>query len=199
MQVFQLLPSSGISSLQPGYLASEALDVTGDAQLRVVLLLVPEEGRKKDDAGICRLTLTLNASDANDGEAVVVHPKLAVQAESNENHALDDLVHALTHLVQKVPSDAAAATRPPASPALPQNGKDVQVSEEIMAGGLSPREIEVLKAVQKGDSNKQIARKLNIAEPTVKCHVKSILRKLHARNRFEAAMWAMRLQLHAET
>jgi two-component system, NarL family, nitrate/nitrite response regulator NarL len=42
-----------------------------------------------------------------------------------------------------------------------------------------------------GESNKVIARKLEIAEATVKVHVKAILRKVRVRNRTQAAMWAM--------
>jgi two-component system nitrate/nitrite response regulator NarL len=42
-----------------------------------------------------------------------------------------------------------------------------------------------------GNPNKVIARKLDIAEATVKAHVKTILRKTHARNRTQAAVWGM--------
>jgi two-component system, NarL family, nitrate/nitrite response regulator NarL len=58
---------------------------------------------------------------------------------------------------------------------------------ETRIRGLSPREASVLTLVKRGESNKQIARHLEIAEATVKVHVKSILRKLAARNRTEAA------------
>ncbi len=60
------------------------------------------------------------------------------------------------------------------------------------ATALSPRETTILELVKEGDSNKHIARKLGIAEATVKCHVKAILRKINVRNRFDAAMWALR-------
>lgn len=60
------------------------------------------------------------------------------------------------------------------------------------ASALSPRETTILDLVKEGDSNKHIARKLGIAEATVKCHVKAILRKINVRNRFDAAMWALR-------
>jgi two-component system nitrate/nitrite response regulator NarL len=43
----------------------------------------------------------------------------------------------------------------------------------------------------KGDSNKSIARKIEIAEATVKVHVKAILRKIGVHNRTQAAIWAM--------
>jgi hypothetical protein len=42
-----------------------------------------------------------------------------------------------------------------------------------------------------GASNKHIARELNIAEATVKVHVKSLLGKIGVKNRTQAAMWAM--------
>jgi len=42
-----------------------------------------------------------------------------------------------------------------------------------------------------GDSNKVIARKIDIAEATVKVHVKAILRKIRLSNRTQAAIWAM--------
>jgi two-component system nitrate/nitrite response regulator NarL len=42
-----------------------------------------------------------------------------------------------------------------------------------------------------GDSNKVIARKIAIAEATVKVHVKAILRKIRLSNRTQAAIWAM--------
>ena len=42
----------------------------------------------------------------------------------------------------------------------------------------------------RGASNKHIARELQIAEATVKVHVKSVLRKIRVKNRTQAAMWA---------
>jgi len=55
---------------------------------------------------------------------------------------------------------------------------------------LSERELEILKLIAKGMSNKLIARELGITEGTVKVHVKNILRKLNLRSRLEAALWA---------
>jgi len=59
------------------------------------------------------------------------------------------------------------------------------------AKGLSIREIEILDRIVQGDSNKLIARRFDIAEATVKAHVKAILRKIGATNRTQAAIWAM--------
>lgn len=57
---------------------------------------------------------------------------------------------------------------------------------------LSDREMEILLCLTKGESNKQIARKFEIAEATVKVHLKAILRKIRVSNRTQAAVWAHR-------
>jgi two-component system nitrate/nitrite response regulator NarL len=56
---------------------------------------------------------------------------------------------------------------------------------------LSAREQCILRYLIEGDSNKTIARKNDIAEATVKVHVKAILRKIRVNNRTQAAIWAM--------
>lgn len=54
---------------------------------------------------------------------------------------------------------------------------------------LSDREMDILRCLTNGQSNKAIANTLNIAEATVKVHVKRILQKTHASNRTQAALW----------
>jgi two-component system nitrate/nitrite response regulator NarL len=56
---------------------------------------------------------------------------------------------------------------------------------------LSPREKSIMHCLIEGDSNKSIARKIDIAEATVKVHVKAILRKIRVQNRTQAAIWGM--------
>jgi two-component system nitrate/nitrite response regulator NarL len=56
---------------------------------------------------------------------------------------------------------------------------------------LSPRERLILRCLIEGGSNKCIARKMDIAEATVKVHVKAILRKIRVHNRTQAAIWGM--------
>ncbi|RTL46916.1 response regulator [Variovorax gossypii] len=53
---------------------------------------------------------------------------------------------------------------------------------------LSPREREIVDLIARGDSNKQIARELGIAETTVKIHVQHLLRKLDLDSRVQAAV-----------
>lgn len=58
-------------------------------------------------------------------------------------------------------------------------------------GELSLREREVLQLVAQGASNKEIGDRLFISETTVKAHLRTILEKLHARNRAEAVAVAV--------
>ncbi len=59
---------------------------------------------------------------------------------------------------------------------------------------LTQRELEILKLIAKGLSNKLIARELDISDGTVKVHVKHLLKKLHLRSRVEAAVWMINQQ-----
>ncbi|MCT8266270.1 MULTISPECIES: response regulator transcription factor [Afifella] len=63
-------------------------------------------------------------------------------------------------------------------------------TENPLAAKLSKRETEVLGGLVRGASNKEIARELDLQEVTVKLHVKTLCRKLQARNRTHAAMIA---------
>ncbi|HEX6980657.1 MAG TPA: response regulator transcription factor [Alphaproteobacteria bacterium] len=60
---------------------------------------------------------------------------------------------------------------------------------------LSPRQIDVLRLLSRGESNKTIARALRMGENTVKTHVKEIIKRLNVRNRTEAAFTAARIGL----
>lgn len=61
-------------------------------------------------------------------------------------------------------------------------------------GTLTRRELQILKYIAEGLSNKLIGRKLDIAESTVKVHVKHLLKKLGLRSRVEAAVWMVEQQ-----
>jgi DNA-binding NarL/FixJ family response regulator len=60
---------------------------------------------------------------------------------------------------------------------------------------LTDRELEVLKVVAQGMSNREIAGELFISENTVKNHVRNILEKLHLHSRMEAVVYAVREKL----
>jgi NarL family two-component system response regulator LiaR len=57
---------------------------------------------------------------------------------------------------------------------------------------LTEREAEVLRLVAQGLSNQDIARRLNISDPTVRTHVSNIMSKLHLATRIQAALYALR-------
>jgi DNA-binding NarL/FixJ family response regulator len=57
-------------------------------------------------------------------------------------------------------------------------------------GGLTEREMEVLRLVAEGLSNKEIAQSLGVTARTVDFHIGNILRKLEVASRLEAAVWA---------
>lgn len=73
--------------------------------------------------------------------------------------------------------------------AISKRNRDREGAPSIDA--LTDREKQILKAIASGDSNKMIARKLDITEGTVKVHVKKVLKKLSFRSRVEAAVWAV--------
>ena len=77
------------------------------------------------------------------------------------------------------------------------NALSQQVAERSrsMSPRLTDRELQVLKLVAKGLSNKEIAAELFIAENTAKNHVRNILEKLHLHSRMEAVVYAMREKL----
>jgi DNA-binding NarL/FixJ family response regulator len=67
-----------------------------------------------------------------------------------------------------------------------------EIAEHVADDALTEREIEILKRVAAGKSNKQIGGEYDISEGTVKTHMKSILAKLGADDRTHAVMIALR-------
>jgi DNA-binding NarL/FixJ family response regulator len=67
----------------------------------------------------------------------------------------------------------------------------VVLAEHVGAPDLSPREIEILSSVAAGLSNKQIACRLQIANETVKTHLKSVFEKLNVSDRSHAIALAI--------
>ncbi|OWS72158.1 DNA-binding response regulator [Polynucleobacter aenigmaticus] len=68
--------------------------------------------------------------------------------------------------------------------------KDEKSKATSLASSLSPRELDAVRLIATGASNKEIARQLGIAETTVKIHVQHILRKLNLSSRVQVAVFA---------
>ena len=89
---------------------------------------------------------------------------------------------------------AAAAGQVQLSPkAAARLMREVRVPDSPEA--LTERETDVLRLLAMGQSNKEIAHNLNIAEKTVKTHVSNILSKLNVPSRTQAALYAVRIGL----
>ena len=71
----------------------------------------------------------------------------------------------------------------------------IEDEDHPFANLLTDREIQVLDGLCEGLSNKEIARKIDLQEVTIKLHVKTLCRKLEAKNRTHAAMIAKEAEL----
>jgi DNA-binding NarL/FixJ family response regulator len=131
------------------------------------------------------------ARDLNEGRPVAIMSGMATRAIAQE--ALDagaagflpktiparSLVHAVRFM-------AAGETYAPVAFFTAEEKTDVHP----LAAQLSERELSVLEGLCRGLANKEIARELALQEVTIKLHVKTLCRKLEARNRTHAAMIA---------
>jgi DNA-binding CsgD family transcriptional regulator len=68
-----------------------------------------------------------------------------------------------------------------------------RAAAELAQAGLSARELEVLRQIQLGHTNREIAQTLFLSPRTVDMHVRSVLAKLDARSRTEAVVKALAL------
>jgi DNA-binding NarL/FixJ family response regulator len=76
-------------------------------------------------------------------------------------------------------------------------GADTLLCQAAAGGMLTSRQTDVLHLLRSGQSNKYIARELNMRESTVKVHVRQIMRKLGAANRTQAALFARQMEVLA--
>ena len=159
----------------PGVNGVDALPALRDAApgARVLLLTVSED---QNDLG---MALRNGASGyllkTIEGEELFEAILRAVAGESVIAHAMTG------KLVAAYRSAAAGVTGPAGNYQPPARGA---------LASLSPRELDILRGIAAGASNKEIARSLFIAETTVKIHVQHILRKLDVTSRVHAAVMA---------
>ena len=82
----------------------------------------------------------------------------------------------------------AGGTYVPMDCLLARGGPGDKPSEPPTSSLVTARELSVVRAIQKGKSNKVIAYELNMCESTVKVHVRNIMKKLNAKNRTDVAI-----------
>jgi NarL family two-component system response regulator LiaR len=91
-------------------------------------------------------------------------------------------------IARKLLQELSSPPQPPPTPAAPPVG----ALDESPVDPLTEREVEVLKLVARGWSNREIADQLVIVEGTVRAHVSNILSKLHLVSRTQATLYALR-------
>jgi DNA-binding NarL/FixJ family response regulator len=71
--------------------------------------------------------------------------------------------------------------------------QDLLASQDLAPGGLTTREVEVLKYIAQGDETSEVATKLNYSERTIKKILQTMQTRLHLHNRTHAVSYAMRV------
>ncbi|MCB0964694.1 MAG: response regulator transcription factor [Acidimicrobiales bacterium] len=143
--------------------------------------------------GVDGVEATRRITAASDEIAVVV-----LTSFSDRQRILDALDAGASGYVLKhaTPDELLSAIRTADAGDAPLDPKAARVLlDRRRSGGASParmteREVEVLALVAEGLANKQIARRLGIAERTVKAHLTSIFQRIGVTDRTQAALWA---------
>ena len=134
-----------------------------------------------------KLVLLAGAGDGTPADFLGSAPLAALLPQDS---SLETLVEALRLIVRTdaavIPRAILERTAPPVA------GLPTAIAPVPADMPLSPREVDVIVRLTHGRSNKEIARDLSMAEPTVRAHIRSILVKLKLNNRTQATVWAMR-------
>jgi two-component system response regulator DegU len=133
--------------------------------------------------------------NSNDDELFEVIKTGAV-AYLNKNTTIEELVSIIRRAcLGEYPINDSLITRPTVAEHVLRQFRDIVSAGKVMETVTAPltyRETQILNYISQGNSNKQIARILEISEQTIKNHVSSILRKLNANDRAHAVALAMR-------
>lgn len=122
--------------------------------------------------------------------------KTGAVAYLNKNTTAEELVNIISRACRgEYPINDSLIARPKVAEHVLKQFQDIVSmgkTMETLTAPLTHRETQILNYVAEGNSNKQIARILEISEQTIKNHVSSILRKLNANDRAHAVALAMR-------
>ena len=113
--------------------------------------------------------------------------------KSSSNEVMLSAVRLVLAGGKYVPSEALIRSAGPAESA-PSISRNASTLDSL---GLTERQIDVLRLIARGASNKVICRELNLAERTVKAHITAVFRALGVTSRTQAALAATKLGLSA--
>ncbi len=180
--------------------ASPALPLSGLEAARLALVVIDEEaGDLIGQVAEALPEVKIVALALRDTEGLMLRSlQLGASAYLTEDVSPADLLKTLEVVI----ADCAVlpmsflgrlclAVEPVRSPGPVAALTGLQRADGTSLSSLSSREVNILEGLALGESNKVIARNLDIAEATVKVHVKAILRKVRVKNRTQAAVWAM--------
>lgn len=178
----------------PGVTGADALPALREAapQAHILMLTVSED--EADLAAALRGGACGYLLKTIEGEALAAAIRRAMRGESVVAEEMTGKLIAAFRLAAGDLNQHADTTTPSVSSAPPAES----AAPLSPIAQLSPREREILSDIARGASNKEIARKLGIAETTVKIHVQHILRKLDVASRVQAAVIATEHGLGAE-
>ena len=173
---------------------ADAARLLGEAQPDVLVLdlnMPPHGGlallRELQTKGWSKPTLILTVSDAEDDLANAM--RAGARGYLLKDMEPDDVVDAIQRAVRGETVVAPAMTLKLVN--LLQGGGSKNAARENLLAQLTTREREILDHLAQGQSNKAIARALDISHYTVKLHVRHILSKLNLTSRVEAAVFAI--------
>jgi two-component system nitrate/nitrite response regulator NarL len=164
--------------LQPDVVLLD-LNMPGISGLETLQLML------QDSPGMAVILLTVS-EDAEDLTAAL---QAGARGYLIKNIDTDYLVRAIRRAAAGEPVIAEAMTAKLV--AQLQSGSSQRVESISEIDKLTPREKDILACLARGESNKIIARTLNVAESTVKIHVQNILKKLGLSSRVQAAVFAV--------
>jgi len=190
----ELLTRRGLSVVGMTGHATEALDLVKRLQPDIVLLdlRMPELTGLQVLKGVIeanteQLVVVLTTSvDEND---LLEALRLGAKGYLLKDMEPDGLVDSLRKVMTGETVVASDLTSILAKAAV--SGETPEESAPVSVSNLTPREMEILCHIAKGQSNKEIARDLGITAGTVKLHVRAVMKKLNVQSRVQAAVLAI--------
>ncbi len=168
----------------PGVNGVDALPALREAAPQAVILMLTVSEDENDLAAALRGGAAGYLLKTIEGDDLTAAIQRAMQGDSVvAPEMMSKLVAAYRGAAKAQPDNTGLAT------ANPMPGALASATESGMAS-LSPRELDILRGIARGASNKEIAREHGIAETTVKIHVQHVLRKLDVSSRVHAAVIA---------